>query len=83
MSPKREEWKLDPASFVVVANRLPVDRVERPDGTADWRIRSIILAMGVLFLSQVAPGDHPVPDRGLFRGSANGDGASTAPSASR
>lgn len=31
------EWKLDRASFVVVANRLPVDRVEAPDGTADWR----------------------------------------------
>jgi trehalose 6-phosphate synthase len=25
------------ASFVVVANRLPVDRVENPDGTIDWR----------------------------------------------
>ena len=37
MSPEREEWKLDPASFVVVANRLPVDRVEGTDGTADWR----------------------------------------------
>jgi alpha,alpha-trehalose-phosphate synthase [UDP-forming] len=23
--------------FVVVANRLPVDRVEKPDGTVDWR----------------------------------------------
>ena len=23
--------------FVVVANRLPVDRVEHPDGTVDWR----------------------------------------------
>jgi trehalose 6-phosphate synthase len=37
MSPQRKEWKLDPASFVVVANRLPVDRVEGPDSTADWR----------------------------------------------
>jgi trehalose 6-phosphate synthase len=37
MSPPQQGWKLDPASFVVVANRLPVDRVERPDGTADWR----------------------------------------------
>lgn len=36
MSPQRTEWQLDPASFVVVANRLPVDRVEGPDG-ADWR----------------------------------------------
>ena len=27
----------DRASFVVVANRLPVDRVENPDGTIDWR----------------------------------------------
>lgn len=25
------------AAFVVVANRLPVDRVEHPDGTIDWR----------------------------------------------
>ncbi|GAA2109530.1 trehalose-6-phosphate synthase [Microlunatus panaciterrae] len=25
------------ASFIVVANRLPVDRVELPDGTTDWR----------------------------------------------
>src|SRR6478609_4755849 len=25
------------ASFVVVANRLPVDRIEHPDGTSDWR----------------------------------------------
>ena len=25
------------ASFVVVANRLPVDRIENPDGTVDWR----------------------------------------------
>ncbi|GGL82164.1 putative alpha,alpha-trehalose-phosphate synthase [Microlunatus endophyticus] len=26
-----------PASFVVVANRLPVDRVTNPDGSSDWR----------------------------------------------
>ena len=25
------------ATFVVVANRLPVDRVENPDGSSDWR----------------------------------------------
>jgi trehalose 6-phosphate synthase len=37
MSPQSKEWQLDSASFVVVANRLPVDRVEGPDGTADWR----------------------------------------------
>jgi len=37
MSPEHKEWQLDPASFVVVANRLPVDRVEGPEGTADWR----------------------------------------------
>jgi len=37
MSPQRKEWTLDPASFLVVANRLPVDRVEGTDGTADWR----------------------------------------------
>lgn len=28
---------LPTSSFVVVANRLPVDRVERPDGEVDWR----------------------------------------------
>jgi trehalose 6-phosphate synthase len=37
MSREHQEWQPDPASFVVVANRLPVDRVEGPDGTADWR----------------------------------------------
>ena len=37
MSQNRKKWKLEPASFVVVANRLPVDRIELPDGTADWR----------------------------------------------
>src|SRR5215218_4668755 len=37
MSPEHKKWKLNAASFVVVANRLPVDRVEGPDGTADWR----------------------------------------------
>ena len=37
MSQKRKQWTLEPASFVVVANRLPVDRIELPDGTADWR----------------------------------------------
>ena len=37
MNSKSKKSKLDPASFVVVANRLPVDRVEHPDGTADWR----------------------------------------------
>ncbi|HEX5907041.1 MAG TPA: trehalose-6-phosphate synthase [Propionibacteriaceae bacterium] len=37
MSSKPREWKLEPASFVVVANRLPVDRVENPDGGAEWR----------------------------------------------
>ena len=29
--------RLATASFVVVANRLPVDRVENPDGSVDWR----------------------------------------------
>jgi len=37
MNSQNNGWKLKPASFVVVANRLPVDRVERPDGSADWR----------------------------------------------
>ena len=37
MNSKSKKSKLDPASFVVVANRLPVDRVEQEDGTADWR----------------------------------------------
>ncbi len=37
MSPKPKEWKPDAASFVVVANRLPVERIELPDGSTDWR----------------------------------------------
>jgi trehalose 6-phosphate synthase len=37
MNSKSKKSKPDPASFVVVANRLPVERVEQPDGTADWR----------------------------------------------
>ncbi len=40
-SPKRSnprpQESLAKASFVVVANRLPVDRVENPDGSVDWR----------------------------------------------
>jgi trehalose 6-phosphate synthase len=36
--PTRQKRKNPPtASFVVVANRLPVDRVENPDGTTTWR----------------------------------------------
>jgi trehalose 6-phosphate synthase len=37
MSRKSKEWKLDAASFVVVANRLPVEQIELPDGSTDWR----------------------------------------------
>ncbi len=37
MSTKSKEWKLDAASFVVVANRLPVEQIELPDGSTDWR----------------------------------------------
>ncbi len=37
MGPKSNQLKLDPASFVVVANRLPVEEIELPDGTVDWR----------------------------------------------
>ncbi|MBA8795791.1 trehalose 6-phosphate synthase [Friedmanniella endophytica] len=29
--------QLPTSSFVVVANRLPVDRIEHPDGSVDWR----------------------------------------------
>jgi trehalose 6-phosphate synthase len=36
MSPKSQEWKLDAASFVVVANRLPVEQIDLPDGSTDW-----------------------------------------------
>jgi len=36
--PAHQKRKRPPtASFVVVANRLPVDRVENPDGTTTWR----------------------------------------------
>ena len=37
MSSRVRESKLDAASFVVVANRLPVERIELPDGSNDWR----------------------------------------------
>ncbi len=37
MSPTTRRSKTETASFVVVANRLPVDRVENPDGSTDWR----------------------------------------------
>jgi trehalose 6-phosphate synthase len=37
MSPTARRNKLTTASFVVVANRLPVDRVENPDGSVAWR----------------------------------------------
>lgn len=38
MTPAKKQKKATlTASFVVVANRLPVDRLERPDGGADWR----------------------------------------------
>lgn len=37
MSPADSTPDLATASFVVVANRLPVDRVEHPDGSVDWR----------------------------------------------
>ena len=33
----RSEQRPPEATFVVVANRLPVDRVDNPDGSADWR----------------------------------------------
>ncbi len=35
--PRTAPRKVTKASFVVVANRLPVDRVENPDGSVDWR----------------------------------------------
>lgn len=34
---RTEPEQTDTASFVVVANRLPVDRVVLPDGSVDWR----------------------------------------------
>ncbi len=37
MSTTPEKAPSTRASFVVVANRLPVDRVENPDGSTDWR----------------------------------------------
>jgi trehalose 6-phosphate synthase len=37
MSPAQEEQARPTASFVVVANRLPVDRIENEDGGVDWR----------------------------------------------
>ena len=36
-NPRANTVEISTASFVVVANRLPVDRVENPDGSVDWR----------------------------------------------
>ena len=36
-NPRANPREKTTASFVVVANRLPVDRVENPDGSVDWR----------------------------------------------
>src|SRR6476619_90916 len=37
MSSKTESAEAADRSFVVVASRLPVDRVEGPDGRTDWQ----------------------------------------------
>jgi trehalose 6-phosphate synthase len=37
MSPAANAHEPAKAAFVVVANRLPVDRVEQPDGSSEWR----------------------------------------------
>ena len=37
MSPAANDPQAAQAAFVVVANRLPVDRVEQPDGSSEWR----------------------------------------------
>jgi trehalose 6-phosphate synthase len=37
MSPRANRTEDQPTPFVVVANRLPVDRIENPDGTMSWR----------------------------------------------
>jgi trehalose 6-phosphate synthase len=60
----------DPSgSFVVVANRLPVDRVEQPDGTADWRTSpgGLVTAFEPIMRSRegVWVGWHGAPDEQL------------------
>src|SRR5215210_3475629 len=37
MSPAANAHEISSATFVVVANRLSVDRVEQPDGGSEWR----------------------------------------------
>jgi trehalose 6-phosphate synthase len=37
MSPRANRTEDQPTPFVVVANRLPVDRIENPDGSMSWR----------------------------------------------
>ncbi|HLL61986.1 MAG TPA: trehalose-6-phosphate synthase [Propionibacteriaceae bacterium] len=37
MSSANQKTEPTKAAFVVVANRLPVDRMENPDGSVDWR----------------------------------------------
>ena len=37
MTPAQQHTEAHTATFVVVANRLPVDRTENPDGSVDWQ----------------------------------------------
>ncbi len=47
-SPTKKRKESPTASFVVVANRLPVDRVANPDGTSTWRASpgGLVAALG-------------------------------------
>jgi trehalose 6-phosphate synthase len=69
MASKSENWKPESASFVVVANRLPVDRIELPDGTADWRPSPGGLVSAFEPIMQKRPGAwvgwHGAPDEEL------------------
>ena len=76
MNSKSKKSKLDPASFVVVANRLPVDRVEHPDGTADWRPSpgGLVTAFEPIMRRRQAPGSDGMeqPTRNWRRLSTRG-----------
>jgi trehalose 6-phosphate synthase len=66
---KTEAAQPPTASFVVVANRLPVDRIEHPDGSVDWRTSpgGLVTALEPIMHSHEGAwvGWHGAPDERL------------------
>ena len=72
----RRERKTPTASFVVVANRLPVDRVELPDGGTTWRTSpgGLVTALEPVLRTQQGAwiGWHGAPDEDIDPFSCDG-----------